>query len=427
MQALYPAKASPSVTTSSITVSSYFTDAAPSSKGLSTPELDRSPSVGSPSSLGSPRRSKRPPPVKILQYPPSPNFDHTERNDRRPSLISLDSEFSTSQDDIPIYFGGLPQEFSYRRPSFGIPDDASFDYSGFPSSLSSTFDIGPKPRSLDNRSITRKETPIQLDSPRSLSVPRLGRSFSQRDSKLSGLGLIIDRPVSAQSYRTPSPVSAHARLRGTPTLSNSLQASKLRQEVDYEPRARTTTGESAFTISAYAGLPSDTPPTIFSSEFQPQLLLDGESPRLDGIPLAYEQNISPKSHSPFSRITSKPDRPAKPQRRGSASSTHAEASFFLSQMDDYLAQHTDTYRERRSEPSDCAISDNLRLKPSLALKTLNLPGSVGSYSAVEQRGRGANHARGPSAGSWISDLSVAKPINQSTTIQLSIDQVSANG
>ena len=454
---MYPTKATASTTITSVTVSSSSSPSIPPAKNLSTPELESSPQLGSEWSYGSVRRSKRPPPVIVPGYchpteVPSPSL-------RNFSITSSSNDGDDTDDphpEIPIYFGGLPEHLSARRPSTGIPIDADCEQYGFPSSSrSSSFgnimDYSPLPKTptyvhsplspLRQAQIERSPELVRVQGfhqpvdPFPSNTPLYQKSHPlvsiSPSLHLEGLGFSIPRPSKpkkdmasvslgsglGQSIRAPTSTSL--------SVPSSLGTYKLPQTSKSPSRGRTDSQVSVFTISAYAEIPSETPPQDRISRLENRLL-DLDPPRSARLHIHPNEPISPRtvlptSHSTPIKMTSSPTSSSPP------SSTHAEAGFFLSQMDSYLAQHANTLRIGYSKDASRTLGrgGSKSRKPSLIVNTSDLDPGQAYHSAIERTTRSRGHLRNIStatcAGGPGSSLGRIDP---NTTIQLSIDQVS---
>lgn len=476
MQGVFPHKASASVTTSQITVSSSPSPPTPSSQTLTTPELDQSSLFGSPCSSGSVRRNKRPPPVKIPQYDhyPQPN-DSSKLDFSRQSIVSTFSEGASSdEEDIPIYFGGLPAHLSARRPSPGIPMDATYEHSGFLSSRSSSF--GRRSSSFGNYMPTSPIPKLSANSDQAESYrhpldhlgytadvtlikgfygpfnpfPRSAPATNKVDPFIAvtppieniGIGLGLH---SSQRYRQARDLMSISldkglgkTIRGIQpgglSVPASLQTSKLRREIGGTGHTRSESVDSTFTISAYQGLPSDTPHQQSVSRFENQL---GEDQALLARHhMLLTDPVSPKTMTldpPHTIKEPRSGRGSAPESSSPPSSTHAEAGFFLSQMDSYLAKHTSPHHPLRaplaketSFGSHQETASARSSKPTLMLDTSCLVPTryKQAQSAVEATNRTISHLRDRSLSSGAGLTPVRRSIDQNTTIQLSIDQVS---
>ena len=462
MQGIFPVKASVSVVTSQNTVSTSPSPPTPSSNTLTTPELDQSSLFSSPSSNGSVRKNKRPPPVKIPQYahysPPVP----TVQDFSRQCIVSNDNEdIATEDEDIPIYFGGLPAHLSGRRPSTGIPLDATYDRSGFLSSRSSSFGnclpSSPLPKlSIDSNRTESYHHPLEhfddtadtthikgfygLIDPFASSAPTTNKiqhlvAVTAPMEKIGlGLGLFSSRhrhatrdltSISLDKGTGKAPRDIHPGGLSVPT---STPSSKLRKEIGrVGHHARSNSADSMFTVSAYEALPSDTPLQYSVSRFENQL---GDDPvLLARHRMLLLEPVSPKSMAPEpSRVHDAASSRIDPVESSPFASTHAEAGFFLSQVDSYLAQHTESHHRFRNQPLKPSFGSHQEVprasKPSLMLNTSCLLPAIQIRSAIESTDRKSNHMRDRSVTSQTFGAPLRRSIDQNTTIQLSIDQVS---
>jgi hypothetical protein len=471
MQGIFPIKASASVTTSQVTVSSSPSPPEPSSKTLTTPELDQSPVLGSPSSSGSVRKNKRPPPVKIPQsrysppIPPHQTFSHG-------SVVSEQPDVTSEDEDIPIYFGDLPAHLSGRRPSPGIPLDASYEHCGFLSSRSSSFGnclpTSPLPKlsagltesgsyrhPLEQLDYTKDTTiikgfygpinPFAASAPTTCKINPLVAVTPPVEA--IGLGLLSSHTRKRPPPRDITSISLDKGYgktsKGLPpgglSVPASLQTSKLRREIGGLGHIRSNSNDSTFTVSAYEGLPSDTPQQNSVSRFGSQL--GDDQTLLARRHMLLTDQISPKSvcpPPPYPEQEQRSRTKTEPTPTSPPSSTHAEAGFFLSQMDSYLAQHAETHHPFKAQIRVTQFGSYeapaRSEKPTLMLDTSCLLPSKQAQSAIEAtKNRRISHLRnnsgpGPTAStSALASASAWTPLrrdfDQSTTIQLHIDQV----
>ena len=453
---MYSTKSAASVSITSVTVSSSPSPSIPPVKTFSTPEMESSPQLGSEWSHGSVRRSKRPPPVIVPGYPTPSTVPSPSLRNFSIASTSTDDDADDPHPEIPIYFGELPEHLSGRRPSTGIPMDADCDQYGFPSSSrSSSFgnimDYSPLPKTptyihsplsaLRQAQIERTPHLVRVEGfhqpidPFPTSTPIYQKShplvsISQSPS-LNGLGVTIPRSSKLKEDTTSvslgSGLGRSIRAPASTSLSvpSSLATYKLPQDPKIPPRIRTESQGSTFTISAYAEIPFETPPQGSLSRLENRLL-DRDLPRSARLHIHPNEPISPCTVLPTSlstpvKTTSSPTSSSPP------SSTHAEAGFFLSQMDSYLAQHADTLRIGYPKDASRTLSGDVgkARKPFLIVNTSDLDSGQACHSAIERTTRSRGHLRNVSTASCAGGPGIPSGrIDPNTIIQLSIDQVS---
>jgi hypothetical protein len=455
---MYPTKSAASVTITSVTVSSSSAPPILPAKTLSTPELESSPQLGSEWSYGSVRRIKRPPPVIVPGYPASSGVPSPSLRNFSITSASTEDDADDPHPEIPIYFGGLPEHLSARRPSTGIPTDADCDQYGFPSSSrSSSFgnimDYSPLPKTpayiqsplspLRQAQIERPPELVKVKGfhqpvdPFAVSAPLYQKSTQLVSNSpslhLEGPGVSIPRSSKPKQDMTSvslgSGLGRSIRAPASTSLSvpSGLAAYKPPREPKPSSRIRTDSQGSVFTISAYAEIPSETPPPCKVSQMENRLL-DRGPPRSARLHIHPNEPISPCTVLPTSlstpiKTTSSPI-PSSPP-----SSTHAEAGFFLSQMDSYLAQHADTLRIGYPKDASHTLGreGSKARKPSLIVNTSDLDPGQTYHSAIERTTRSRGHLRTVSTASCAGGPGMTLGrIDANTTIQLSIDQVSGN-
>lgn len=263
----------------------------------------------------------------------------------RGSMASYTSDAASTMEGIPIYVGGLPHHLNQRRDSPGIPVDATLEGSGYLNSPSaSLYERLRNSHKLVRRSFSqlgvnddlkRSKRDETRNRPSASPVKLSAATSSSSSSPLWSPETGTSEQECGRGTRTASTASFDPRWTSyrivasgssSPAVSSTW---KRRASFNCAGISPTNTGDSSFTVSAYADLPSLTPST-------------GRVVPESAKQLAWK----PKRHSrpaPLLCKTDGPDcesiEPASVSAGPCTASTLMETGLFLSQMEQYLARH----------------------------------------------------------------------------------------